>query len=166
MPIQLDHLILPVADLDRSIEFFTAILGCPHEGEDGPFSVIRVTPDLTLLLAPWGTDGGMHLAFALLHAEFDAAFDRVKAAGIPYGDSFHAVGNMQGPGAEWARGARARRSTSSTRTSTSSRSGTTTPDPRPNGARCSVRVGVGDASANSTAPVASSVMAKRNGRST
>jgi catechol 2,3-dioxygenase-like lactoylglutathione lyase family enzyme len=30
----------------------------------------------------------------------DAAFDRVKAAGIPYGDSFHAVGNMQGPGDE------------------------------------------------------------------
>ena len=39
-------------------------------------------------------------AFALPRTEFDAAFDRVKAAGIPYGDSFHAVGNMQGPGVE------------------------------------------------------------------
>ena len=62
--------------------------------------MIRVTPDLTLQLAPWGTEGGVHLAFALPRAEFDAAFDRVKAAGIPYGDSFHAVGNMQGPGIE------------------------------------------------------------------
>jgi extradiol dioxygenase family protein len=26
--------------------------------------------------------------------------DRVKAAGIEYGDSFHSVGNMQGPGEE------------------------------------------------------------------
>jgi catechol 2,3-dioxygenase-like lactoylglutathione lyase family enzyme len=100
MAIQLDHMILPVADRDASIEFFTAILGCTYEGETEPFSVIRVTPDLTLQLAPWGTDGGVHLAFALTRADFDATFGRVKAAGIPYGDSFHAVGNMQGPGDE------------------------------------------------------------------
>ena len=100
MPIQLDHMIVPVAELEPTIDFFTTILGCSHEGEDGPFSVIRVTPDLTLLLAPWGTDGGMHLAFALPRAEFDAAFSRIKDAGMPYGDSFHAVGNMQGPGEE------------------------------------------------------------------
>ena len=97
---QLDHMILPVADLDQSIHFFTTVLGCSYEGEREPFSVIRVTPDLTLQLAPWGTEGGVHLAFALPRAEFDAVFDRVKAAGIPYGDSFHAVGNMQGPGEE------------------------------------------------------------------
>src|SRR6476646_1353520 len=100
MPLQLDHMILPVADLDATIGFFTKIMGCTFEGVQEPFSVIRVTPDLTLQLAPWGTDGGVHLAFALPRAEFDAAFDRVKAAGIPYGDSFHAVGNMQGPGIE------------------------------------------------------------------
>jgi len=33
-------------------------------------------------------------------AEFDATFARIKAAGIEYGDSFHAVGNMRGPGEE------------------------------------------------------------------
>jgi len=95
--IQLDHLILPVAELEPTIEFFTRILGCTYEGVSEPFSVIRVTPGTTLLLAPWGTEGGVHLAFAFPRAEFAAAFDRVKAAGIPYGDSFHAVGNMQGP---------------------------------------------------------------------
>ena len=100
VPIELDHLILPVVDRDQSIEFFTQILGCTYEGQREPFSVIRVTPELTLQLAPWGTEGGVHLAFALPRAEFDAAFERVKAAGIPYGDSFHAVGNMQGPGEE------------------------------------------------------------------
>jgi catechol 2,3-dioxygenase-like lactoylglutathione lyase family enzyme len=100
MGIQLDHMILPVADLERSIEFFTKIMGCSYEGVREPFSVIRVTPELTLQLAPWGTDGGVHLAFALPRPEFEAAFGRVKAAGIPYGDSFHAVGNMQGPGEE------------------------------------------------------------------
>ena len=100
MAMQLDHLILPVAELDPSIEFFTTILGCTYEGRREPFSVIRVTPDLTLQLAPWGTEGGTHLAFALPRPEFEAVFERVKAAGIPYGDSFHAVGNMQGPGEE------------------------------------------------------------------
>lgn len=100
MAIQLDHLILPVVDRDLSVEFFTKILGCTYEGESDPFSVIRVTPELTLQLAPWGTDGGMHLAFALPQPEFEATFERVKASGIPYGDSFHAVGNMRGPGEE------------------------------------------------------------------
>lgn len=100
MAIQLDHMILPVADLEQSIAFFTGIMGCTYEGVSEPFSVIRVTPELTLQLAPWGTEGGVHLAFALPRPEFDAAFARVKAAGIPYGDSFHAVGNMQGPGDE------------------------------------------------------------------
>ena len=100
MTIRLDHMILPVGTIEPSIAFFTEILGCTYEGEDGPFSVIRVTPDFTLQLAPWGTEGGVHLAFALSRADFDAAFERIKAAGIPYGDSFHAVGNMQGPGNE------------------------------------------------------------------
>jgi catechol 2,3-dioxygenase-like lactoylglutathione lyase family enzyme len=100
MALQLDHMILPVAELEPSIDFFTSILGCTFEGTSGPFSVIRVTPDLTLQLAPWGTEGGVHLAFALPRSEFDAAFTRIREAGIPFGDSFHAVGNMQGPGEE------------------------------------------------------------------
>lgn len=100
MSIQLDHIILPVSDLDSSIAFYTEVLGLTYEGKNDPFSVIRVTPDLTLQLAPWGTDGGEHLAFSMTRSEFDQAFDRIKGAGISYGDSFHAVGNMRGPGDE------------------------------------------------------------------
>jgi hypothetical protein len=33
-------------------------------------------------------------------AESDGAFSRIRAAGIAYGDLFHDVGNMQGPGRE------------------------------------------------------------------
>ena len=97
---QLDHLILAVNDRDASVAFFTDVLHFTNEGEDGPFSVIRVSPDLTLQVAPWGTTGGEHLAFSMPRAEFEATFARIKAAGIPYGDSFHDVGNMQGPGRE------------------------------------------------------------------
>jgi catechol 2,3-dioxygenase-like lactoylglutathione lyase family enzyme len=100
MAIGLDHLILAVNDVDESVEFYTAILGLEHDGQREPFSIIRVTAEFTLQLAPWGTDGGEHLAFAMARSEFDEIFRRVREAGIAYGDSFHAVGNMRGPGDE------------------------------------------------------------------
>jgi catechol 2,3-dioxygenase-like lactoylglutathione lyase family enzyme len=100
MTIALDHLILAVSDATASAAFYERILGLAHEGQRGPFQVVRVTPDLVLQLAPWGTKGGEHLAFALDPEAFDAAFARIRADGIPYGDSFHAVGNMKGPGVE------------------------------------------------------------------
>jgi catechol 2,3-dioxygenase-like lactoylglutathione lyase family enzyme len=98
--VQLDHVILAVNDRESSVEFYTTVLGLAHEGEDGPFSVLRVTPEFTIQVAPWGSGGGEHLAFAMTKPEFDSCFERVRAAGIGYGDSFHAVGNMQGPGDE------------------------------------------------------------------
>jgi catechol 2,3-dioxygenase-like lactoylglutathione lyase family enzyme len=97
---QLDHLILAVNDVKKSIEFYTNILGLIDDGERPPFAVIRVTPNFVVQLAPWGTKGGEHLAFSMTRAEFDATFARIRAAGIEYGDSFHAVGNMRGPGEE------------------------------------------------------------------
>ena len=100
MAIQIDHLILTVNDRAKAIEFYVGILGLKHEGEHGPFSVIRVTPGFQIQLAPWGTKGGEHLAFAMTRAEFDAVFKRVAESGIEYGDSFHTVGNMRGPGDE------------------------------------------------------------------
>jgi catechol 2,3-dioxygenase-like lactoylglutathione lyase family enzyme len=100
MAIELDHLILKANDLEASIGFYTGILGLSHEGERPPFSVIRVSPGFTLQLAPWGTEGGEHLAFAMTRAEFDETFRRIRAAGIAYGDSFHSVGEMNGPGEE------------------------------------------------------------------
>ena len=98
--IELDHVIVPVTNREDSIAFYTNVLGFRHEGDQGPFAVIRVGPTLTLQLAAWGTEGGMHLAFAMPVAGFDQAFARIKSAGVPYGDAFHTVGNMQGPGDE------------------------------------------------------------------
>lgn len=96
----LDHLILPVNDREATVDFYTRIVGFTYEGESPPFSVVRVTPELTLQVADWGTAGGMHLAFAMEPAEFDATFARIRAAEIAYGDTPHGVGNMQGPGDE------------------------------------------------------------------
>jgi catechol 2,3-dioxygenase-like lactoylglutathione lyase family enzyme len=96
----LDHLILLVNDRDESVRFYTEIMGFGSEGEDGPFSVMRVSPDTTLQLAPWGTEGGHHLAFALSAEEFDATFTRIRSAGVAFGDTYHDATNMRGPGTE------------------------------------------------------------------
>jgi catechol 2,3-dioxygenase-like lactoylglutathione lyase family enzyme len=98
MAVRLDHLILMVNDLEQSLHFYSRILGFAAEAPRPPFSVVRVAPDCVLQLAPWGTKGGDHLAFAMTRAEFDATFRRVRDAGIPYGDAFDAADNMRGPG--------------------------------------------------------------------
>jgi catechol 2,3-dioxygenase-like lactoylglutathione lyase family enzyme len=98
--IELDHIILPVNDRARSIAFYTQIVGLEHVGDRDPMSLLRVTPGFVIQIAPWGTKGGEHLAFAMSKPEFEATFDRVKAAEIAYGDRFDAVGNMAGPGDE------------------------------------------------------------------
>jgi catechol 2,3-dioxygenase-like lactoylglutathione lyase family enzyme len=96
----IDHLILKVNDVSASADFYVNVLGFALEGQDGLFTVIRVSEDFTIQLAPWGTGGNEHLAFALSRAAFDDTFARVKGKGIPYGDSFHSVGNNLGPGVE------------------------------------------------------------------
>lgn len=96
----IDHLILPVNDVAASVAFFVDVLGFRAEGMDGPFSTVRVSANFVLQLAPWGTDGNVHLAFALSPEEFDATFARIREARLPYGPSFHAVGAGGEPGVE------------------------------------------------------------------
>ncbi len=98
MAIALDHLILPVGDLEKSLQFYTRVLGFEYAGEREPFSVVRVSESCVLQLAPWGTPGGGHLAFAMPEDEFDDVFRRIREDGLKYGDSFDSVGNMKGPG--------------------------------------------------------------------
>lgn len=48
MAAQLDHMILLVNDRDRSIEFYTQILGFAHEGDREPFSALRASEEVRL----------------------------------------------------------------------------------------------------------------------
>ena len=96
----LDHIILKVNDLAASVRFYAEVLGFSVEGTDGPFTVLRVGLDSQLQLAPWGTPGFEHYAFAVSKAEFEAIFTRVKAAGIEYGPTFDSVGTNTEPGEE------------------------------------------------------------------
>ncbi len=96
----LDHWIVRVRDAEETAAFWQRYLGVEPEGVEGPFHVLRVNEGTTVQLAPWGTEGYEHFAFALSAEAFDAAFDRLREDGVPYGDSFHDVGNQQGPGEE------------------------------------------------------------------
>jgi catechol 2,3-dioxygenase-like lactoylglutathione lyase family enzyme len=108
----LDHLILNANDVEETARFYTEVLGFRDEGRSDPFRVIRVSPDFVLLLGPWPTEGGEHLAFAMPRAEFAQVFARVQARGLPYGDEFHAIGNMKGPSLEARDGGARGRATS------------------------------------------------------
>ena len=97
----LDHIILKVNDLAASVRFYTEVLGFMAEGTDGPFTIVRAGPDFQLQLAPWGTPGLEHYAFAVSKAEFEAIFTRIQAAGVAYGPTFDSVGaNTTQPGEE------------------------------------------------------------------
>ncbi|MDX1733935.1 MAG: VOC family protein [Halioglobus sp.] len=96
----IDHLILKVNDLPASIAFYTDIMGFSDRGSDGPFQVLQVSPDFQLRLAPWGTAGFDHYAFAVSAAEFDEIYRRVREAGLDYGPGFDSVGENSGPGTE------------------------------------------------------------------
>jgi hypothetical protein len=45
-------------------------LGLKRDTDREPFSMLRVTPGFVIQIAPWGTTGGEHLAFAMSKAEF------------------------------------------------------------------------------------------------
>jgi catechol 2,3-dioxygenase-like lactoylglutathione lyase family enzyme len=96
----LDHIVLKVNDLEASVAFYIEVLGFSSEGSDGPFTVLRAGPDLQLQLAPWGTPGFEHYAFAVSKDEFQSIFDRIKSAGIAYGPTFDTVGLNTAPGEE------------------------------------------------------------------
>lgn len=97
---KLDHIIVKVNELERSIEFYTDIMGFTREGMAGPFTIIRVDREFQIQLAPWETPGFEHYAFAVSSEDFDAIFSRVRNSGIEFGPTFDSVGANTGPGNE------------------------------------------------------------------
>lgn len=98
MPIQLDHTILEVDDAAASVAFYRDVLGLEHRGRAGSFEVMLVTPDLAIDLYEVGASTSRHLAFAMERATFDATFERIRNAGVTYGDGPSSPDNNRGPG--------------------------------------------------------------------
>jgi catechol 2,3-dioxygenase-like lactoylglutathione lyase family enzyme len=105
----LDHTIVPVRDRDKSVEFYSRILGFENLGEVGPFLAVRVNETLNLDFGESKDfqhfhytfdegSRGIHYAFTMERDEFEAVFTRIRESGIAYGDDPSEKTNMKGPG--------------------------------------------------------------------
>ena len=93
MPVELNHIIIQARDKRASAAFLGHILGVPVGNQWGPFIPVQVSNGVTLDYADVG-DGGtvlsQHCAFLVSEEEFDAAFGRVREAGVKfYADPHH-----------------------------------------------------------------------------
>ncbi|MEU1127876.1 VOC family protein [Streptomyces sp. NPDC005899] len=86
MSVELNHTIIQCRDNRESAEFLAYVLDLTPGREWGPFIPVVLANSVTLDFAtvPAGSITEQHYAFLISEAEFDTAFDRVKAMGIPY----------------------------------------------------------------------------------
>ena len=94
MTIELDHILVPVRDVEASVRFYYRALRFRYE----PEALVRVSPTLVLQFIQRPPSSSQHMAFSMPKAEFDETVERLKAANVPFGDNFDSVGNMRGPG--------------------------------------------------------------------
>lgn len=84
MPIQLNHTIVHSRDQHRSARFLADILGLPVAPPDGPFVPVHLANGVTLDYLTVAEPRPQHYAFLTDDEEFDAAFARIRQAGIAY----------------------------------------------------------------------------------
>ena len=87
MPIQLDHVIVPSRAPIASARSLAALLGVPWAESQGPFTPVYVNNSLTLDFADREQFEWHHYCFRVSDAEFDAIWERIRAANIPYRSS-------------------------------------------------------------------------------
>lgn len=91
----LNHTIVPARDNEASAKFFAQIFGLTYAGRQGHFAPVRVNGELTMDFDTWDSFEHHHYAFMVSDEEFEGIFDRVKAAGIPYGSGPMSQDNME-----------------------------------------------------------------------
>jgi catechol 2,3-dioxygenase-like lactoylglutathione lyase family enzyme len=101
-----DHSIVLAIDKVKSAAFYARIFGFKNLGEQPgtPFTAVRIDERSVLFFEnsneqdqPWA-QGIHHYAFSMNSDEFDRIFQRIRAAGISYGDRSSEPSNMKGPG--------------------------------------------------------------------
>ncbi len=93
----LDHIVLCVADVERSLAFYSGVLGLAAERVDewrsgkAPFASVRIGPESIIdLLGPehWGGSRGLgagnvdHFCIAVAEDEWEGLLDRLARAGV------------------------------------------------------------------------------------
>jgi catechol 2,3-dioxygenase-like lactoylglutathione lyase family enzyme len=88
--IELNHTIVHVRDKHAGAEFLAGILGLVPSPEFGPFVPVALGNGVTLDFLDSAATQPQHYAFLVGDEEFDAAFGRIRAAGIEfYADPGH-----------------------------------------------------------------------------
>ncbi len=80
----LNHIIVPARDKDRSAQFLADILGVDPAPQWGPFRPVQTSNGVALDFVDSKDVRTQHYAFLVTDAEFDAAFGRIKKAGLAY----------------------------------------------------------------------------------
>ncbi|KRA75697.1 hypothetical protein ASD78_06925 [Lysobacter sp. Root667] len=83
--LKIDHLILRVSDAKASVLFYRRVLDLAHEGEAGPFQVLRINDDCVLDLLSEPPKDPVHLAFHLDRDAFEVVRDRLRAMEVAFG---------------------------------------------------------------------------------
>lgn len=86
MSVELNHTIVHSKDKRESADFLAGILGLEAGAEWGPFVPLVLANGVTLdfATAPAESITVQHYAFLISEAEFDAAFERIRGAGLTY----------------------------------------------------------------------------------
>jgi catechol 2,3-dioxygenase-like lactoylglutathione lyase family enzyme len=95
MAIKLNHTIVPAHDKEASARFFAQIFGLTYEGTMSHFAPVRVNDELTLDFDNADSFESHHYAFHVSDEEFDAIFQRVQEAAIPWGSDPWSKENRQ-----------------------------------------------------------------------
>ncbi|MFI5546064.1 VOC family protein [Streptomyces sp. NPDC051815] len=91
MAAQLNHTIIHSRDNRESAEFLADVLGLEVGTEWGPFIPVETGNGVTLDFAtiPAASITPQHYAFLISEEQFDVAFEKIRAAGVPYAADPH-----------------------------------------------------------------------------
>jgi len=95
MSITLNHTIVPAKDSEAAARFFARIFGLRYDGPMSHFAPVHVNEELTLDFDTAESFEPHHYAFHVGEDEFDAIFQRVQEAGIPWGSDPGSTANHQ-----------------------------------------------------------------------
>jgi len=85
MAVELNHTIIWCSDKQRSAAFLTGILGRPPPRPFHHFLVVDLDNEVSLdFFQKEGSVSRQHYAFLVGEAEFDAAFERIRARGLTH----------------------------------------------------------------------------------
>jgi catechol 2,3-dioxygenase-like lactoylglutathione lyase family enzyme len=84
MSIELNHTIVGATDKHASAQFLADILGLTVGPDTGPFTPVQLANGVTLDYMDRAQVAPQHYAFLVSDDDFDAAFARVREAGLSY----------------------------------------------------------------------------------